>query len=96
MLATHLHPACWNPPHPLVEVELGPLGVPEFAWTDNYQGQQPQCGDGREITLITLNRTQQRADLLRICNGREMLGLDGRQCATQVLRGILHTPPGGN
>jgi hypothetical protein len=72
----HLHALGWDSPFRGIEIELGPLRRPELAGPDEQVGRKLERGHNLRLSLIPVQRPQQRADFLALGHGGEVLHPD--------------------
>src|SRR3546814_2635156 len=71
-------------PDRAVEVELGPLGLPQLSGTHEHVGREPERVEGDRVAGIALDRSHELAGALGIGDRREMLGLGHGERTAQV------------
>ena len=94
MLFPHLHALGRDAPFALIEIDLRPLRLAQFARPDEHQRRQSQRTFRREESLIRINGAQQFSDTLRFDDRGVMLFLGRGQCAAKIAGGIALRPSG--
>src|SRR5439155_20665355 len=92
MLLAHLHALGRDAPFALVEVDLRPLRLAQFAGPDENQRCQSQRAFRRKEPLIRINGAEQFRDSLWLDDGSVVLFLGRGQSSAQVARGIALRP----
>ena len=67
-----------------VQIELGPLGVTQFAGAHEYQRRELQGASRDDVAGVAVDGPQQLTDPHRLGDRREMFGDDRRKRAPQV------------
>lgn len=83
-------------PHPCLEIQLGPLHLPDVPWPLEEQRRQKQCRPGDGVTVVAVDRAHQVADLIRFDDRRDVSGQHRLQCAAQIRSGAALTTSGRN
>lgn len=96
MGALHLHPACWNGPNRLFQVELFPGGVAELARAHEGEGEEREGYPGLGLPLIVLQGPQKGPEAPFVGDGCPVMDPWGSQCAAEAARGVVLTPRRGD
>ena len=83
-------------PHPCLEIQLGPLHLPDVPWPLEEQCRQKQCRPGDGVTVVAVDRAHQVANLIRFDDRRDVPRQHRLQCAAQIRSGAALTTSGGN
>ena len=79
-----------------LQVDVGPLGRAQLPGSHEDQRSQAQGASHWQRSPVAVQHPQQRADLLRIGDGGQMLALGRRQGAAQVPRWVPLGPSGSH
>jgi hypothetical protein len=89
VVIVHLHLLCGNPPLTRVEVELAPLGKPQFSRSDKQIRSQPQRISSAWLSTVAINRAKQLPDATGLRDRRKVLRLCRRQCVAEIGRDVV-------
>ncbi len=89
----HLHALGRDIPARLLQVDLRPLGAAQLGGSHEGERQQLQRGAGYRAAVVGLDRSQERAELLRLGQSREVLRLVRLERASQRRRWVLLGAP---